>query len=1038
MNFTISGAELDKNTAGAASINIKNNTTNTVEKSDFSSVLVSGIQINQKKLDENTYNSLLKETTDVKEQIMQSATDAKANLKALFNRLSGADMVQIDEDGFNLNDLSQEEMVGIVDRIKIELASHGKQVYFANGNVSAEEIEQVVGSSSFANEIADSLNENNLPATESTVTDMANALDKVGSLGNLSEDSKDFLIANNLPATVDNVYKAEHMQSDASSGKRVEVTEDEWQQLMPQAATVIEKAGLTADGRNLSNARSLLEHDIPITKENVLYHSQLDNLDVSDFTEGEARKNLVDSMAQMIEQGESAGDALLIGGENLYKTVADAINVVQNADIRHVAYVTEQGQTFSIENLRNAMSNIDIASYRFDYHIGENDVSEQNLDSESTFAESLSQTEVGTNYEKLQQIRILMTADAGLFLARQGVNLHAEPIANLVEQLEVYDELKTAQQADIYEEQADSVQTAAENVTAVAAQNTANIIVSSYQTVMQVKRALYEIEHAPDVSLGAVVKEKQEDEALTIADFANKGSDMRRQYEQAGESYNAVGTEVRKDLGDSLNKAVEASYEDILNEMNLENVQANKDAVRIFAENQMEITREGIDNIKEINATLQNIIKNMKPEVTLKMIRENINPMTEDIHAVNDYIMQLNEELTDSKEEKYSQFLYKLDRTDGITSQEREQFIGIYKMMNIFTKDAGAAIGTLVKQNEDITMANLCKAYQSRKAAGIDMTLDDSSPLPAVTEKVNYFNNLFESTQESITPLTLRTANRQKEIPLYSVEEFCEEVDSAYDEQEEIKYYDSYLNELRNRTSVPDEIVRELTDNEQPVTMNQVIAMENIMQSGYFDKVFKNSSDSENMPKPEEFIEKMDNREDFEALYDNLETAAGQGLENALNSDENQNYESINELRMRNKEIGLIKNLSLRHDYKVPFVTESGVGLIHFTLINDSEQKGRISISLNDAQLGNVSVEARVSDTSAELYGISERASSELNGRLENAAESLKEVCGVEDTQVNCQNISTVRRVTYDKAADSVSTNELYRAAKTIISSIVA
>jgi hypothetical protein len=358
-------------------------------------------------------------------------------------------------------------------------------------------------------------------------------------------------------------------------------------------------------------------------------------------------------------------------------------------------------------------------------------------------------------------------------------------------------------------------------------------------------------------------------------------------------------------------------------------------------------------------------------------------------------------------------------------------------MMNIFTKDAGAAIGTLVKQNEEITMANLCKAYQSRRAAGIDVTFDDNSSLPGVSEKVNYFNNLFESTQDSITPLTLRTANRQKEIPLYSVEEFCEEVDSAYDEQEEIKYYDSYLNDLRNKTSFSEEAVKELTDNEQPVTVNQVIAMENIMQTGYFNQVFKSKGLFGNMPKPEEFIEKMDDREAFEALYDDISDAAGQELENAVSSEADQDYESINELRMRNKEIGLIKNLSLRHDYKVPFETEGGIGLIHFTLISDSDQKGRISISLNDRRLGNISVEARVGTDSAELYGISERASGELTDRLEAAAEDLKEVCEIPETQVHCQDIRTVRRVTYEKAADSVPTNTLYRAAKTIISSLV-
>ena len=117
MDLTIAASELAKGTdkSQGASINIKNNTQTegSTKAADFANVLISGMQVNQRELDQNTYHSLLKETDDVKEQLMQSATNAKANLKALFQRLSGADAVKIDEDGFNLNDLSQEEMVGI-------------------------------------------------------------------------------------------------------------------------------------------------------------------------------------------------------------------------------------------------------------------------------------------------------------------------------------------------------------------------------------------------------------------------------------------------------------------------------------------------------------------------------------------------------------------------------------------------------------------------------------------------------------------------------------------------------------------------------------------------------------------------------------------------------------------------------------------------------------------------------------------------------------------------------------------------------------
>ena len=73
---------------------------------------------------------------------------------------------------------------------------------------------------------------------------------------------------------------------------------------------------------------------------------------------------------------------------------------------------------------------------------------------------------------------------------------------------------------------------------------------------------------------------------------------------------------------------------------------------------------------------------------------------------------------TKDNEEKYSRFLYKLDKTGGITETKKKQFIGIYQMMNIFTRDAGVCAGALMKQGKEITMGNLISAYTSRKHSG--------------------------------------------------------------------------------------------------------------------------------------------------------------------------------------------------------------------------------------------------------------------------------------------------------------------------------
>lgn len=47
----------------------------------------------------------------------------------------------------------------------------------------------------------------------------------------------------------------------------------------------------------------------------------------------------------------------------------------------------------------------------------------------------------------------------------------------------------------------------------------------------------------------------------------------------------------------------------------------------------------------------------MKPETALAMIRENINPMTEDIHTVNAYLTEMNAQQDNDKEENTAAFI---------------------------------------------------------------------------------------------------------------------------------------------------------------------------------------------------------------------------------------------------------------------------------------------------------------------------------------------------------------------------------------------
>ena len=114
-----------------------------------------------------------------------------------------------------------------------------------------------------------------------------------------------------------------------------------------------------------------------------------------------------------------------------------------------------------------------------------------------------------------------------------------------------------------------------------------------------------------------------------------------------------------------------------------------KFVIKLLASNNIDINKENVERARRIYTTLNNLVDNMKPETVVKMIDDGINPMNTDIWTVNDYLSSMNQGATKDNEEKYSKFLYKLDKTGGINETKKKQFIGIYQMMNIFTRDAG-------------------------------------------------------------------------------------------------------------------------------------------------------------------------------------------------------------------------------------------------------------------------------------------------------------------------------------------------------------
>lgn len=981
MTYTVSGANFNKDVATqGTSINYKENKTAKSEgvAGAFAGVVISG---GVTAATDNTYEGLLKEADDVKSQIMASASDAKLSLKALMMKLSGADAVKLDEDGFNLTDATPDDMVNIVEKIKIELAMHSDDYVNYGTAVSKDKIESVTGSAAMAASVESRMQGADIAVNDESVAEVKGTLEKSKELKPLSENTKNYMVANGIEPSIAGIYQAQAAASSSISADGVTIgrcadaiSDADFEALRPGIEKIIASAGLEVNDKTLADARAFIDAQIPVTKENLEYKAQLDSIDI-DMIQADSEE-LLNKIFDNMKLGGKAENTLVTGSP--VDDIRTALDTINRAEYSDVANVVSKGETFTIASLKLEM---DARSFRIEYSAatvstGNSEVRNQASDVQQAADKA---------YDTLVTARVLMSANASIYLVKNNISILTTPIDELNSMLMEYE------QADEKYEEAQI----------------------AYTDVLEARKTLNEIVRNP---------------ARVFASM----------FDKMNETYEAVGTQIRGDLGDSLKKAVQGSADDIIRELGLEGTDEDKEAIKVLAANNMDMTKENVEIVKSVNAMINNLIKNMKPETVLNMIKDGVNPMNASIEEVNEYLTEANDKASKDNEEKFSKFLYKLDRTNGITKEQRKQFIGIYQMMNIFTRDAGVAAGALIKQGAEVTMNNLMTAYNSRKHYDMDAVIDENTGMAEVSGIANYYSALFMANGGLVTPNTLKNVDNSSGIGEQSVEMFIEQLEDNYDAAAEEQYYEEYLKEQQAAVQAGADILRQIRNADTEINSGNIQAVKAFLESGQFPDIrgVKTTRDY-----ARNSIEKIGHKEKLSLMYEEMKDETEEELQEVLSkagdldTQIDVNYEGFLDLRLKDRTIGYIKNLALRHDYRIPYITDSGsTGMLKLTLVQDDDNKGRISVNMLSSVLGKVSVEAKADRESLGMYIVSDTAVSDEGSQLlEDMEENLKEGFGFTNVTVNITKSSDVPYETYEAAADSVATDKLYEIAAQIV-----
>lgn len=985
--MNVSGVNFNRTEETTVSIHMnegKKQAENKVSEKVFADVVIGKGAMTSTTMDKAQGKALLGELDSVKEQLQLSAQTAKDSLKALFKKMDGSGVVKLDEDGYNLNDMEPEEIVTVVERIQIMLAAYCEDYKGSISCVDEEKIEAVTNGAVSAAAVQEKFREVGIADTQENVKEVQEALCQAEEIQCPNENARLYLVGNDLPCTLDNLFKARY----AGEMKSRPLSGEQWEALVPQIQTVIEDAGMEVNDKTMGYARSFLEKDIAVTPEHLQAMEALDNLDLE--KELGDTQELLDKIARQMVTGGHAKD-MPVGRTPVLTQVQDILATLENAQYREVAAGVALEKSFTVAELKEACFG-NGADYT-QWFAGIQKASGEELQEKLTDGQ---QEQASQRYYQLEEIRMLMTAQSGARLIREGLNVAEMPIGQVIDELKIRDA-----QVMNYDDSHQAEQ------------------------VYQVRQALYTLSHTSVNVIGAMME--TEGGMLTLGQASASAYHVKMRFTAARDTYEAVGTQVRKDLKDSLMKAVEASSESLLKDMNMEDNEANRTAIKILSANRMEVNEANVQQVKELYASVNRLIENMNPQTVLSMIRQGMNPMETEISVLNQYLEAQPE---GGANEKYSRFLYKLDKNKAITQEERVRFIGVYKMMNIFKKDAGRAVGALMSQKAQLNMSNLIAAYNARKAAGKDVRIDDATGLAEVEGAVRYFDNLFSASAEKITPDSLKTAEKEKPLEQRSIENFCEAVTQAYDPAVEAERMEGYADELRRRAAADERNLEQLLGSGQPATLDNLMAMQEIMS-----QAFLSSPAARTLIKSEKSQEFKE--EELIRNYENAAQESEKHLEEAV-SRQDIRYDDLERLRMQNREIHLLSSLARRHDYRIPYEENGQIGLIHLQVV-DGEEKGKAAVRVTHPSGRESMVEITLQNKTLRLYGRDTQDEEGMSAALEKVSAS-KTVAKLqlEEIKINTGISQTLPLLKLDTQEGAVSTRVLFDISREIIKALGA
>lgn len=605
---------------------------------------------------------------------------------------------QMEELGIVMDDENPELSMSVYERIQMELATYCKDYVPTGLNIDEKKLEELLGSAAFANAVDKAMSVRNLDDQTKAAIVKDENIDNL-QVGKIYEKAYSCMKNGITKYTAGNTATGAAANSAKTSEKEV-IDEKVWEELKPQIEKLLNNWGIENTKEMEGISKWLVSNEIPVTKENICKAVKLQ--DISGLDEQQYKDIVERNVAYTLYFTGNTKGATIEKGQYELNDVNQAIESINNITSGQLDRLIEDNKELNIENI-NKYSKLQLKedtslpvregtsiSAKEGVAVRENNspvyatedmdnIAEENAQQAAMGENNGTDVQIITARRVVVEATLIMTVPSLMRVKQLGININVTDLTTLLDKINEMED----KEAEKY----------LQSVNAKVTQTNISSFISTNKAMLTIKQT--------DISF--VAKVQKTDSLEQVAKIAIS-------------SYEEGATRVRKDLGDSYEKAF-SNVDNILNNLDMDTNEENKRAVRILGYNAMSITKESVENVKEMAEQIDNLVENLNPKTVSYLIANDINPMKKNILELNAELENINEDIG-TTQENYAEFLWNLEKSNNISKEDRQKYISLFRNIKSITKKDIQALGAVINSNMDFTMDSLLTAVKSRKITG--------------------------------------------------------------------------------------------------------------------------------------------------------------------------------------------------------------------------------------------------------------------------------------------------------------------------------